>query len=140
MIQLMKSVFGIFILSAFLFSCEKDDADNNGTESDLSSSEQQLLGTWRHVETEGGISPGPVDYGVFEWTFNADRSGEYYQNPDNAEESTNDFFWKVEGDDIIFTDSPGGEGDRQYRIDESGENRMEWFNYTLEDTYIVEKQ
>lgn len=140
MLRLSKCFIGIFVLSILLFSCEKDDSEDNTPENNLNAEEQQLLGTWKHVEVIGGISPGPVDYGVFEWTFNADRSGQYYQNPDNASESTNDFFWKIENDNIIFTDEVGGEGDPQYRIDMYGDNEMQWYNYTLGDTYVVEKQ
>jgi hypothetical protein len=108
---------------------------------DLSQNEQQLVGTWRHVRTEGGINPGPVAPDVIEWTFNADGTGTYFQDPetDFVEASERDINWKLDGNDIIFTDESGA-GSPQYRVDKWGEDQMRWHNYTLGDTYIVERQ
>lgn len=136
-ILIMKSVFLVIIIGAgMLVSCsKKKQVDLND---DLSANEEQLVGTWRHVFTEGGILPGPVQ-GIFEWTFNEDRTGIYYQDPGVVAPASNDFFWKMDGDDIVFTDEAGN-GSPQYRIDVYSDTLMKWYNYTLSDTYVVEKQ
>lgn len=122
-------------------SCSDNGTSSNGT--DLSQAEQELVGTWKHVSSQGGKGEGPVS-GTFTWTFNDDRSGTYFQNPKGASEQSNDFNWKLDGDDIVYTDASGN-GSPQYRIDEQSQGQMKWYNYTLADTdfahiYIVERQ
>lgn len=137
----MNHVLTAIAISGLFLNVSCNEEETEGSDPvNLTENEQQLVGTWRHVYTEGGISPGPVDFGTFEWTFDDDRSGTYYQNPDGASEQTNSFFWKVESDDdIVFMDEEGN-GDPVYRIEEYGQDTMRWFNYTLGDTYMVEKQ
>ena len=133
------SIYTINLLFiTFLAGCS--DSSNGPDLSDLTENEQQLIGTWELISTEEGPNPGPVDYAVIRWTFEADYSGVYYQNPNSRPESTSDFYWKLEGNDIVFTNTKDGEGDPTYRIENYGETEMRWYNYTLGDYYIVEKQ
>lgn len=117
---------------------EQPQEDASG-EAALSEKEQQLVGTWRHTQIEGGISPGPVAPDVITWTFNADGTGTYYQDPEFVKAQEREINWKLDGNDILFTDESGA-GSPTYRVDEWGEDKMRWHNYTLGDTYIVERE
>lgn len=139
-----KIVLAVLFLIFGAFSCS-----DTGTEPDpdpnLSAKEQKMVGTWKHIRIEGeGLGAGPIDYGTFTWTFNADRTGEYYQNPDSGSEGSRDITWRLEGDDLIFAKEGG---DPIYRVEEYGETEMRWYNYTLAEAndkfaniYVVERQ
>ena len=149
--QTFKITSKIFMAVLFLIfgaiNCS-DTGSNSEPDPDLSklsAKEQKMVGTWKHIRIEGeGLGVGPIDYGTFTWTFNADRTGEYYQNPDSDKERTRDITWRLDGDDIIFSKEEG-KGDPIYRVDEYGENQMKWHNYPLAETsfastYVVERQ
>lgn len=139
-----KIMVTVLFLTFGAFNCS-----DTGAESDpnLSEKEQKMVGTWKHVRIEGdGLGAGPVDFGTFKWTFKADGTGEYYQNPDSDTERSRDITWRLDGDDLIFSKEEGT-GDPVYRVDLYGENQMKWYNYTLAETndnyaniWVVERQ
>jgi|GEM_PF-2583749 hypothetical protein len=147
--QTFKLTSKIAIASLFLIfgvcNCSDTGKGSDPDLSKLSENEKKMVGTWKHVRTEGeGLGEGPVDFGTFRWIFHADRTGEYYQNPDSGSERSREISWRLDGDDIIFS-KKGGEP--TYRVEEYGENQMRWYNYTLAETndsyanmYVVERQ
>ncbi|MCW9707191.1 lipocalin family protein [Fodinibius salsisoli] len=140
-----RGIIAALFLIFSTFNCSDTSTEPDPNLSELSEKEQKMAGTWKHVRTEGeGLGAGPVDFGTFTWTFNADRTGEYYQNPDSDTERRRDITWRLDGDDLIFSKEGG---DPTYRVEEYGENEMRWYNYTLAETndsyaniYVVERQ
>lgn len=116
---------------------EQPQEDSSG-EAALSEKERQLVGTWKLVRSEGGRFPGPIESDIT-WTFNADSTGTYYQKPQGMSANSRDIEWSLgEEGNIYFSDETTG--DPKYRVDVWGENQMKWHNYTLGDTYVVERE
>lgn len=131
---LSKVILGACFLTFGIYGCSSDGADREPDLSNLSEKEKKIVGTWKHVSIEGeGLGAGTVDFGTFKWTFNADRTGEYYQNPNSGSERRRDITWRLEGDDLFFTKEEGTD-DPTYRVEEYGEDQMKWYNYTLAET------
>lgn len=126
-----------FITTAVLITSCSDNSTGSDDSSNLSENEKQMIGTWELARIEDSPEAGPVEYDI-EWTFNKDGSGEYYQKIGESGERRQTIYWKLEGDDILFTDE-NGSGEPVYRVEEWGSSQMRWHNYTLGDTYVIEK-
>ncbi len=143
-------VFAIAILITTAISCEKDDSttgngpslndstSTNGDTSQLSDKEKMLLGKWLYIKAEGNYA-GPAGKDTIYWIFESDYTGIYYQNPEYSAPSEQEINWKLDSNDIVFIGDDGSES-RNYRVDEWGSDTMRWYNYTLDNIYVVAKQ
>jgi hypothetical protein len=121
---------------------QADDTDQSGEAAqDLSDTEQGMIGEWRLVEIEGDIGAGPMGNDIVEWTFNADGTGEYYQNPEIGKEGGGEIEWNLDGENrLSFSGEGVGYTEPQYRVVEVGEQTMRWENLVLGGYYILEKK
>ena len=134
-----KIVVAILFLIFGAFSCS-DTGSEPDPDPNLSAKEQKLVGTWKHVRTEGeGIYAGPIE-GTFTWTFKANREATYLQKPKGMDGTTRDVTWRLDKSNNIIFDN-----DSIYRVEEFGKKQMKWYNYTMAELnnahiYVVERQ
>jgi hypothetical protein len=116
------------------------------TDAPLEASEQQelrdtVIGTWKHTHTEDADGEREkMDAAQITWTFNKDGTGVYHQVvPTIGMDAKNPFRWQLEGRNIRLG-MEKGDNTTFYRADDWSADQMKWFNYTLSDYYIVQKQ
>lgn len=132
----LSIIISIAITTFLIYGCSDNSAGSDDS-SNLSENEEQMIGTWKLIRIEDSPEAGPVEDDI-EWTFHEDGSGKYYQNIEGFGERSQTIYWRLDGNDILFTDE-NGSGEPVYRVDEWGSTQMRWHNYTLGDTYVVEK-
>ena len=135
-----KIVITILFLTFGAYNCSDTSNGSDPDLSELSENEQKMLGTWKHIRTEGeGIYAGPTE-GTFTWTFKANREATYLQKPKGMDGTTRDVTWRLDKNNNIIFDN-----DSIYRVEEFGEKQMRWYNYTMAELnnahiYVVERQ
>lgn len=102
---------------------------------------EMVLGTWKHTHTEDDSGEREeMSSAEISWTFHKDGTGVYHQVvPTIGMDAKKPFKWQLEGRNIRLDLEEGG-NTTYYRADDWAADKMKWFNYTMSDYYIVQKQ
>lgn len=125
-------IISLFIIA--ISSCAKPNATENDS----------IDGTWKHtaVSKTADGERQPLTKSDVSWTFRQDGTGTYTQivkdEKDSPANGTNEFKWKIEGDDLFLTPVKTGR-ELKYTIAKRSAGEMVWKTYITGDFYIVKK-
>lgn len=101
-----------------------------------------MEGTWTLRTIDGKDMGAMTDQ---RWVFRGKGSGEYQQRRGTnalmsaaVYEGDNPFTWRLDGANLILNLEKGSRT-TVYRVDEWSQQEMTWFNYTLSDSYRLER-
>jgi len=98
---------------------------------------RMLVGTWRHTHSyQRGRAPKTLRGDMVLWTFG--RDGELTQVQRSITSTLEAGRWRLDGRNIVLDLDDGQVV--TYRAEEWQEDRMTWFNYTMGDFFIVQRE